>query len=353
MVIRRWVLAPVLAALVASAAVSFSPALAQQQIQPKAPKLDKAQQAEVQAAYAMVDAIAAGQAVPNDIGMSLRTDYLKAVNGLTFVPFVLSIDPAQVPASKSVILYLRLVARTPAVAPAAKDKAPAKAPEFAFQGVHFIELRTPAPGEPYRVTRAFSVPAGEYDLYVLLRERSAAGKDKAAGPKAGYLRQLVTVPDLWTNELTTSSVIVAEDLKPLDRPATADQISEQPYTIGANVVTPASSSRMSKKGELQVVYLVYNTGQDGQRKPDVAVEYGFYQKTADKTEKFFNKTQPQMFNAATLPAQFDLAAGHNLLATQAIPLASFPEGEYRLEIKITDKLSGKVITRNVLFSVVP
>ena len=34
-----------------------------------------------------------------------------------------------------------------------------------------------------------------------------------------------------------------------------------------------------------------------------------------------------------------------------MPLASFPEGDYRLEIKITDKLANKSLTRDVNFSV--
>jgi hypothetical protein len=35
-----------------------------------------------------------------------------------------------------------------------------------------------------------------------------------------------------------------------------------------------------------------------------------------------------------------------------VPLASFPEGDFRLEIKITDKVSGKTMTQNANFSVV-
>jgi len=365
MSIRRWVLAPVVFACLASAAVSFTPALAQQK---KDAKLEKVQQQELQTAYKMVDAIAAGQSVASEIGMSIRTDFLKAQNGLTFVPFVLSLDPTQV-SSKSVTLYVRLVARTPpaaAVAVAAepkKDTASAKSatqdpalvkpPDYAFQGVHYIDLKAPSAGEPYRLSRAFSVPAGEYDMYLLVKERGAAdGKSKAAGPKAGFLKQLIAVPNLWGSDLTTSSVILADDVKPIEKPPTADQVAEQPYTLGNSQVVPANSTRLSKTAGLSVLFLIYNTGQDGDRKPDVAVEYLFYQRLADKSEKFFNKTKPQAFNATTLPPQFDIAAGHNLLANQYVPLASFPEGEYRLEIKITDKLSGKVVTRTVTFSVV-
>ena len=36
-----------------------------------------------------------------------------------------------------------------------------------------------------------------------------------------------------------------------------------------------------------------------------------------------------------------------------MPLATFPEGDFRLEIKITDNKASKSITRDVLFSVVP
>jgi hypothetical protein len=82
----------------------------------------------------------------------------------------------------------------------------------------------------------------------------------------------------------------------------------------------------------------------------VVVEYNFYAKEAG-AEKFFNKTNPQNLNAQTLPPQFDFAAGHQLQTGQAVPLGSFPEGEYRLEIKVTDKLANKTLTRDVNFSV--
>ena len=80
----------------------------------------------------------------------------------------------------------------------------------------------------------------------------------------------------------------------------------------------------------------------------MTVEYNFYN-TQNGAEKFFNKTNPQSLNAQTLPPGFDPAAG--MTNGQTIPLASFPEGDYRLEIKITDKLATKSVTRDVKFSV--
>ena len=36
-----------------------------------------------------------------------------------------------------------------------------------------------------------------------------------------------------------------------------------------------------------------------------------------------------------------------------MPLASFPEGDYRLEIKVTDKLANKTLTREINFTISP
>jgi hypothetical protein len=72
----------------------------------------------------------------------------------------------------------------------------------------------------------------------------------------------------------------------------------------------------------------------------VQVEYNFHQRLAEG-EKYFNKTAPQLLNAQTLPAEFSVAAGHQLPGSLVVPLASFPSGEYRLEIKVTDKPSGR------------
>ena len=83
----------------------------------------------------------------------------------------------------------------------------------------------------------------------------------------------------------------------------------------------------------------------------MTVEYNFYAKPAGAAEKFFNKTSPQDLNAKTLPAAFDMSLGHQLQTGQAVPLASFTPGDYRLEIKVTDKLGTKTVTRDVNFPV--
>jgi hypothetical protein len=48
---------------------------------------------------------------------------------------------------------------------------------------------------------------------------------------------------------------------------------------------------------------------------------------------------------------FDPAAGQPILAGQGVPLAGFPEGKYRLLIKVTDIIAGNAITRDATFVV--
>ena len=69
------------------------------------------------------------------------------------------------------------------------------------------------------------------------------------------------------------------------------------------------------------------------------MEYNFHRKEGG-AEKFFNKTNPQTISAANLPPTFD-PAKFPVPGGIEVPLATFPEGEYRLEIKVTDKNNGK------------
>jgi hypothetical protein len=102
-----------------------------------------------------------------------------------------------------------------------------------------------------------------------------------------------------------------------------------------------------------VIFWIYGASEAAGGKPDVQVEFNFHQKAADGSEKYFNKTEPQQLNAQTLPPEFSVAAGHQLPGSLVVGLVPFPVGEYRLEIKITDKPSGKAVTQNVNFTVLP
>ena len=50
-------------------------------------------------------------------------------------------------------------------------------------------------------------------------------------------------------------------------------------------------------------------------------------------------------------ASFDPGTGEPVMAGQVVPLAGFEAGDYRLDVQVTDLLSGKSISRDVLFTV--
>jgi hypothetical protein len=276
------------------------------------------------------------------------SDLLKAQGNKEYVPFSVTIDPSQLSSNK-IALYWRVVSTDPAPAadPEAKDdkKKDDKAPQYAFENLHMVEVKNGQSG-PMRISRSFVVPAGNYDVYVVAKEPDPKKKGQTA--KTGMIKQSVTVPDLWNGELNTSSVILAERIDPLPAPLNPTQQEERPYALGNMEIVPATSTKFTKTNELSVFLLIYNAKVDATNAPDVQVEYNFYN-VQNGAEKFFNKTNPQSLNAQTLPAGFDPTAG--MTNGQTVPLASFPEGDYRLEIKITDKLANKSLTRDVKFSV--
>jgi hypothetical protein len=318
------------------------------------------QKKEVQALVKLVDDVAAGQAASNDLGAAWsHEDYLKAQGNKEYAPFAVTVDPTKTTAG-TLSFYWRVVSKNaapPAAAAAdSKDKKDdkkddkknaAKRPEFAYEDVSYVP--TAGQAAPMRIQRSFTVPAGDYDVYVAVKEPTSQAKN-APAPKASVIKQTVSVPDFWNNELTTRSVIVAQRIDPLPAPLTPQQQIERPYALGGIEIVPVNDLKMSKKVELQTFMIIYNPKTDSMNKPDVLVEYNFYAKAAG-AEKFFNKTTPQSLNAQTLPPQFDVLAGHQLQAGQGVPLASFPEGDYRLEIKVTDKIANKSLTRDVNFTV--
>jgi hypothetical protein len=283
-----------------------------------------------------------------EIPLTWRADFLKAQQGLIFVPFTVSLEPGKM--TSSVAAYLRIAPKGATGLPAAsgdKDKPAA----YPFEDVYFTELRSAGPSLPVRLTRAFAVAPGSYDVYVALRERPSGGTAADAPVKVAILKQEVTVPNFHGEELQTSSVLVADKIEPLTAPVSPEAMKERPYVLGDSEVTPAVDMKFKKTEELQLVFQIYGAKLGPDKKPDVSVDYVFFQKEA-AGEKTFNRTPTQTLSDKTLPPNFDPEMGHQLMTGQGVPLQSFPEGDYRLEIKITDNKAQKSVTRDVLFTVV-
>ncbi|MBL8138532.1 MAG: hypothetical protein JNL48_18060 [Acidobacteria bacterium] len=301
-------------------------------------KRSKQEKEEIETIVKMVDAAMAGQPAPSDVQMKIAPVFLKSQEARNFVPF--TIEMTGIP-QKDAVLYIRVVD------PTAKPDDKKKKVEYPWDDVHFVPAAQLA-GSPVRLNRVFMAKPGTYDVYVMAKERLADKAPKNTVVKAGLLKTSVTVPDL-ASEFTTSSILVADKVNILNAPLSMDEARERPFAFGTQELEPAADMDFTKAEELSIFFQVYNPGLNAGGKPDLTLEYNFLRKEGAE-DKFFNKTNPQAINESNLPPQFD-PAKFPVPGGITVPLKSFPEGEYRLEIKITDKTSNKVLTQNVKFNV--
>ena len=310
-------------------------------------QIEQREARDVQALVLMVDGAADGTQ-PAPAGFGLEWDgshFMKAAGGGTYIPFSIAVDAAQL-AAPDVALYVRAVSKA-ATDPAAAE--PGADAVYAWDDVNVVNV-----GQDGKLSRAMVLQPGEYDVFVAMKEQGPLALEDPLGntiptepAKAALLRQDLTVPDFGGQDLTMSSVLIGT-IEPLAAPLDAEQQAENPYTFGQMSVTVATDLRINTSGELQALFWIYGAGESND-KPDVQLDYSFHRQTADG-EVYFNKTPSQVLNSSTLPPQFDIATDQ-LPGMLFVPLASFPAGEYRLEITLTDSISGQSLTHNATFIV--
>jgi hypothetical protein len=321
-------------------------------------RLDEMRRREGEALLTLADAAMAGRA-PSDFAIAWSNDFFKAQTG-TFVPFTVTIDRSALTAADA-LMYVRAARR---------DALPARGGSvvrYPFDIIFPVALHGP-PGQPLRITRGFAVAPGDYDVYVALRERAADPLASDRRLKGAVLKQPLTVPDFWTGELATSTIMLADRIDQVATAITGDEVLERPYVIGANEVHRAAGTAFRRDRELIVVFLIYNPAVSPDKRFEIEVDYHLFRKDGDAAqtaavggdadhppardgERYVTRTTPQRFKPAVMGADFDPASGP-IMAGQGILLSSFQEGEYRLGITVTDLMSRKSLSRDVTFKVV-
>lgn len=321
-------------------------------------RVEEAFRREGEALVAIADAVAAGREAPADFALTWRNDFFKAQPG-TFVPFTLTFNPQGL-SSRALLLYVRVERQAGPRTGRSRPGPPA------YETIFPVRIDSAA-GQSARLTRGFAVPPGRYRVVVVVRETHEDPAAPIPQPKTGTLVRELDVPDFWTGELAVSTVILADRVEPLGEPVPPDELDEDPYAVGTSRIHPADSTAFSRDRELLVVFLVYNPAVGADKHFDVQVDYHLYRKNqggqvpggtppdargARPGERYVTRTNPQRFNPSMMGPRFDPAAGTPVLAGQGILLAGFEPGDYRLEITVTDLLSRKALSRDVVFAVV-
>ena len=192
---------------------------------------------------------------------------------------------------------------------------------------------------PLRLVREFSLPPGDYDV------EAVVGHAKPGGDLIVAVgRSHLSVPELRGGPLAVTPVVAGEAAMTA-RPARV------PFVFGKTTLTPAVSPRFRRDRTISVAFRIYNWTAKAEEKPDLTVDYLFYEQ-GTKGLHFFNKVKPQQLTADTLGTAFDPAAG-SVAAGMMIPLEAFTLGDFQLFVKVTDNRNKQTAERRVAFTVAP
>jgi hypothetical protein len=320
--------------------IGSSAMLAQKADDKKEVKRTKAEQVDLDTLAMVVDNTLAGRGGgTSDIGVTWDSNhFFRAPDGSTYIPFTVTVDKSKLAAPTAAVYLAAFPKGADATAAATKGKDKNAGPARSFEKFDFAPV-----GADGKVARYVQVKPGDYDVYVAVKDKGTVEKiDKNYTPRVGLVKKELTVPDFTKPELVTSSMLLSSGIQPAPAGQTAEN---DPYIFGQMQIVPSKEGKYKKTDTLSVVYWVYGASGDAAGKPDLTVENSFNQKTAEG-EKFFNKTQPQALNS-----QGPYTVANGIPNFLEVPLVSFAPGDYRLEIKITDKPSGKTVTQSVNFTV--
>ena len=136
---------------------------------------------------------------------------------------------------------------------------------------------------------------GEYELQAAVAQPGTGGKVLAA-----LARSRLVIPDLWRGALAVSPLVLGDAVA-----AAPASTAGSPFAFGPTGLRPSAGDRFPQGGDLHVAFRVLQLDGAAQEKPDLQVEYVFYERTA--AGRFFNKVKPQLLNAQTLGERFDAA----------------------------------------------
>jgi hypothetical protein len=154
-----------------SVAQSTAPASAE------ARQLEQTQREEGEAILALADAAMAGKSVPSDFRLQWQNDFVKAQRG-TLVPFTLTIDGQL--SRRAALVYVRATRRstlstgTKPVRSGRNGRGEPERDRSTEEAAYLVDAIFPVElpeGESARISRGFSIMPGEYDVFVVMRER--------------------------------------------------------------------------------------------------------------------------------------------------------------------------------------
>jgi GWxTD domain-containing protein len=183
--------------------------------------------------------------------------------------------------------------------------------------------------------KALPMRPGLYRLDVVMKDVN--------GDKTGIFSRSYTVPDFGDEKLTSSTLILADQMEPVP----AREVGTGNFVIGTNKVRPKVSSSdgkpasFTKKEKVNFWLQVYNLGLDQKtNKPSATVEYQVVNTATNKHVLDFTESTAQMGNV-----------GEQVTLGKSLQLSQLDPGIYQVTIRVNDQISKQTISPTAKFSV--
>jgi len=197
------------------------------------------------------------------------------------------------------------------------------------------------------IQRALTAGPGAYDLFV-------AWVDASLPPAKATIhmaREPLRLASAGANEFGLSTVIVADQISVRATPYSPIEQRAHPYSLGPTEIVPARDTAFTPAERLSVAFQIFNPMPSPAGKPDVTVNLRIA-RLADARDEQVASLTPLIYNASTLPPDFDLRLGHPIIAALAAPLSTLRRGQYKLVITAEDRLAGALVANATPFSVI-
>src|ERR1700691_5597465 len=276
-----------------------------------------------------LEAISTSRLVRDQVKFDYRFDFLRITSDTVLVPITVQIPVRQLNFlqkdgvdSASINVFARITTLSGRIVQTFEDTLRADFP---------TELLSKSVGTSRIYQKAVPLSPGLYRLDVVVKDVNSGN--------VGVVNTRLAVPRFQDDELSTSSLILADDIRSV---STAD-IGLGQFVIGDVKVRPRLDGAFAENDSIGIFLQVYNLKVDDKtHKADASVEYRVTkEKETVHTLKF------------DIPADKVPQHGEEMTIENRITLASLPPGKYQLAIAVTENLAKQTITPTADFTVKP
>jgi GWxTD domain-containing protein len=269
----------------------------------------------------MVTSTVTSQLLP----FSVRTDFLKITDDMVLTPITVQVPNRELQFENKdgvmnavLDIYGELTTIGGRVANTFEQSVAVSVPEHDFQA--YVNQKS-----VYQ--KAVYLQPGRYKLSLVI-------KDDHSG-HMGSQNMGIIVPQFSDGKLTSSSLILADQIQPLP----TSEVGSGPFVIGGTKVRPSVNQVFTQSQNFGIYMQVYNLGLDPKtHQPSANIEYQISQ----DGKTVLNQTE----SAASIKD-----ASEQVTLEKTMPAKMLKPGKYTLQIKITDKVKDQTNTQTTNFQV--